>query len=274
MGAARAAAVDLAGVEVASYAVTGASGQQLGIRTYRPASPATLPIVVYAHGGGFVTGDLDTDHAHCVELARAAHCVIISVDYRLAPESPCPAALDDVSAAFDFAIGNAGQLNADPSRVALAGRDAGAALVAGLAQRVFDAGGPRIRLQILHEPMLARDSTRSRQEFQSTPGLSGRAIDRGWTHYLADTPVSGNTVPASRPNLEGLAPAFVSCAEIGPCRDEALEYANRLMHAYVHTELHVFAAAFHGFDSAVPDVAISREVRGLHTRCLRRAFSY
>jgi acetyl esterase/lipase len=99
-------------------------------------------------------------------------------------------------------------------------------------------------------------------------------MDRGWAHYLADTPISGNAVPASRPNLEGLAPAFVSSAEIGPCRDEALEYANRLMHAYVHTELPVFAAAFHGFDSAAPDFAVSREVRELHARSLRRAFSY
>ncbi|MDT5125036.1 MAG: acetyl esterase [Mycobacterium sp.] len=274
MSAVRAAAVDLAGVEVASFAITGASGQQLGLRTYRPASPATLPIVVYAHSGGFVSGDLDTDHGDCVELARTASCLVISVDYRLAPENPCPAALDDVSAAFDYAIANAEELNADPSRVALAGRDAGAALVAGLAQSVFDAEGPRIRLQILHEPMLDRGSTTSRREFQSTPGLSGRAMDHGWAHYLAATPISRYTVPASRPNLEGLAPAFVSCAEIGPCRDEALEYANRLMHAYVHTELHVFAAVFHGFDSAAPDVALSREVRELHARSLRRAFSY
>jgi acetyl esterase/lipase len=105
-----------------------------------------LPVVVYAHGGGFVSGDLDTDHGDCVELARMAGCLVVSVDYRLAPESRCPAALDDISAAFDFAIANADELNADPSRVALAGRDEGAGLVAGLAQTVFDAEGPRIRL--------------------------------------------------------------------------------------------------------------------------------
>ncbi|MCW2688380.1 MAG: alpha/beta hydrolase, partial [Mycobacterium sp.] len=132
----------------------------------------------------------------------------------------------------------------------------------------------RIRLQILHEPMLDRDSTRSRREFQRTPGLSGRAMDRGWTHYLGDRAVSGTTVPAYRPNFEGLPPAFISCAEIDPCRDEAMEYANRLLHAYVHTELHVFAAAFHGFDVAAPDATVSREVRALHARSLRRAFAY
>jgi acetyl esterase/lipase len=162
-----------------------------------------LPVVVYAHGGGFVSGELDTDHGDCVELARMAGCLVVSVDYRLAPESRCPAALDDVSAAFDFAIANADKLNADPSRVALAGRDAGAGLVAGLAQSVFDAEGPRIRLQILHEPMLNQGSTRSRREFQSTPGLSGRAMDRGWAHYLADTPFWGTPFLPPGPTSRG-----------------------------------------------------------------------
>jgi acetyl esterase len=106
------------------------------------------------------------------------------------------------------------------------------------------------------------------------PGLSGRAMERGWSHYLADPELSGHVVPAHRPNLEGLPPAFISCAEIDPCRDEAVEYATRLLRAYVPTELHVFAAAFHGFDSAAPDRAVSREVLTLHARSLHRAFSY
>jgi acetyl esterase len=273
--ATRAAAVDATGVDIASEAITGPTGQPLRVRTYRRAAkPSAFPIVVYAHGGGFVTGNLDTDHAHCVELARATDCVIVSVDYRLAPEHPGPAALDDIDAAFEYAVAAADQLNADRSRIALMGRDAGAALVAGLAQRVFDAEGPKIRLQILHEPMLDPDSTRSRREFARAPGLNGRAMDRGWAHYLADTAVSGHAVPAYRPNLEGLPPAFISCAEIDPCRDETVDYVHRLLHAYVHTELHLFAAAFHGFDSAAPDWAVSREVAALHARSLRRAFSY
>jgi acetyl esterase/lipase len=274
-GARRAAAVDMAGVDVASAVITGPAGEPLAVRRYRRAvTSAALPIVVYAHGGGFVTGNLDTDHAHCVELARATDCLIVSVGYRLAPENPCPAALDDVQAAFDHAVQQAEQLNADPTRIALVGRDAGAALVAGLAQRVFDAEGPRIRLQILHEPMLDPDSTRSRREFARAPGLGGRAMDRGWAHYLAEAASFRRDIPAHRTNLEGLPPAFISCAEIDPCRDEAVDYATRLLRAYVHTELHVFAAAFHGFDSAAPDWAVSREVQTLHARSLHRAFSY
>src|SRR5271170_4771803 len=91
----RAAAVDAGNVEIEDRAIRGPAGQQLGLRLYRGTSTPTAPLVVYAHGGGFVTGNLNTDHAHCVQLARDAGCLVASVDYRLAPEHPCPAALDD-----------------------------------------------------------------------------------------------------------------------------------------------------------------------------------
>ncbi|OOK79447.1 esterase LipW [Mycobacterium kansasii] len=125
--------------------------------------------MIYAHGGGFVTGNLDTDHGHCVELAHAADCLVVSVGYRLAPEHPCPAALDDVEASLRFAVDNCAELDADAHRLAVMGRDAGAALVAGLAQRMFDEEGPPILVQILHQPMLDSDATPSRREFQRTP---------------------------------------------------------------------------------------------------------
>jgi acetyl esterase/lipase len=229
--------------------------------------------VVYAHGGGFVTGNLDTDHARCVELARSASCLLVSVDYRLAPENPCPAALADVEAAFRYAVDNRADLDADADRVAVMGRDAGAALVAGLTQQMFDEEGPPILVQILHQPMLDSDTTPSRREFQRTPGLNGPAVSRAWSLYLGHATASSQHVPAHRANLEGLPPTFISCSEIDPCRDEAIDYANRLLHAYVHTELHVIAAAFNGFDSLVPDWVVSQENRALHEQTLRRVFA-
>lgn len=268
----RAAAVDTGSVAVESRSITGPSGRQLDLRLYRGLQAAP-PLVLYAHGGGFVTGNLDTDHAHCVELAREAGCLVVSVDYRLAPENPCPAALDDVDAAFRYVVDNCTDLDADGSRIAVMGRDAGAALVAGLAQRVFDREGPPIPVQILHQPMLDSDTTPSRREFQRTPGLNGPAVSRAWSHYLGDSVATAQHVPAHRANLEGLPPTFISCAEIDPCRDEAIDYANRLLHAFVHTELHVVAATFHGFDSSVPDWVVSGEARALHAQVLRRAFA-
>src|SRR6202041_3347836 len=125
---------------------------------YRSPSTSPAPVVVYAHGGGFVTGNLDTDHPECVELAREADCLVVSVGYRLAPEHPCPAALDDVEAAFRYVVDNSAQLDADGDRVVVMGRDAGAALVAALAQRTFDLEGPTILAQVLHQPMLDSDA--------------------------------------------------------------------------------------------------------------------
>lgn len=277
LAAERAAAVDAAGVTVETRTIAGPGGHQLTLRLYRgpnldPAESGA-PLVLYAHGGGFVTGNLDTDHSPCVELAREGGCLLVSVDYRLAPEHPCPAALDDVEAGFYYAIRNCAELNVDVNRIAVMGRDAGAALVAGLSQRMFDAEGPQILVQILHQPMLDSDATQSRREFQRTPGLNGPAVSRAWGHYLGHASASGQHVPAHRANLEGLPPTFISCAEIDPCRDEAIDYANRLLHAYVHTELHVIAAAFNGFDSLVPEWVVSRENRALHARSLRRVFA-
>ncbi len=273
LAAGRAAAVDTGSVAIEDRAITGPGDGRLGLRLYRGLDESPAPLALYAHGGGFVTGNLDTDHAHCVDLARAAGCLVVSVDYRLAPEHPCPAALDDVAAAFHYAVENSARLGVDGSRIVVMGRDAGAALVAGLAQRMFDEEGPPILAQLLHQPMLDSDTTPSRREFQRTPGLNGPAVSRAWAHYLDHGAATAQHVPAHRANLEGLPPAFISCAEIDPCRDEAIDYANRLLHAYVHTELHVVAATFHGFDSAVPEWVVSRESAALHAQVLRRSFA-
>jgi acetyl esterase len=282
LAADRVAAAEAAGAESAmvieTRSIDGPEGRPLNLRLYRGVSQGSeggsaAPVVVYAHGGGFVSGNLDTDHARCVELARAAGALVVSVDYRLAPEDPCPAALDDVEAALRYVVRNHAALDADPNRVAVMGRDAGAALVAGLSQRMFDDEGPQILMQILHQPMLDCDATSSRREFQRTPGLNGQAVSRAWGHYLGPASANGQHVPAHRPNLEGLPPTFISCSEIDPCRDEAIDYANRLLHAYVHTELHVIAATFNGFDILVPDWIVSQENRALHARSLRRVFA-
>lgn len=199
----RAAAADTTGVSVETRTIAGPDGGQLAIRLYRGAGAAALPLVIYAHGGAFVTGNLDTDHAHCVELARDSGTLVVSVGYRLAPEHPAPAALDDVEAALYYAVEHAAELDADASRIAVMGRDAGAALVAGLAQRTFDDEGPKILVQILHQPMLDSDATPSRREFQRTPGLNGQAVSRAWGHYLGHATANGQHVPAHRANLEG-----------------------------------------------------------------------
>jgi len=270
---AAAIAVDTQGVHVETRTIIGPEGDSLSLRVYRGAAVSPAPVVVYAHGGLFVSGDLDTDHGACVELARSVGCVVVSIDYRLAPEYPCPAALDDVEAAFSDVIMNATEYGIDAKRVAVMGRDAGAALVAGLTHRLFDNEGPSVRVQVLHHPMLDCDTSKSRRVFRATPVVNGQAVENAWSAYLGTQPPSDRTVPAHRANLEGLPPCFVSVAEVDPTRDEAIDYAVRLLDAHVPTELEVVAATFHDFDSAVPSWEVSRRTRQHHAQVLKRALS-
>jgi acetyl esterase/lipase len=230
-----------------------------------------VPVIVYCHSGAFVLGNLDTDHRQCIELARRAEATVVSVEYRLAPEFPYPAALDDAAAALDWVVAQAGALGVDGDRVAVAGSSAGAALAARLAQRAADGSAPPVAFQLLHQPVLDDRLTPSKDEFDSTPGFDGPAVRSMWRHYLAGEAVPVGAAPGRRDDLAGLAPAFISCSELDPLRDEAVDYALRLMWAGVATELHVFAGTCHGFDSLVPDWATSTQLFALQGAALARA---
>lgn len=264
---ATAQALDLGEVRVTDTAVPGP--RPVPVRVYRGA-PAPSPAVIYCHAGAFVLGNLDTDHRQCVELARRGRCTVISVDYRLAPEHPHPAALDDVQAVLSWA-GNDPASDVDPARLALAGSSAGGALAALTAQRAAAGRGPAIAFQLLHQPVLDDRPTRSRREFGATPGLDGAAVTQMW-RYLCSGPVPPDAVPARTVDLTGVPPALVTCSELDPLRDEAIDYARRMLGAGVATELHVFAGTCHGFDSLLPDWEVSRRLFTLQGDVLRRAF--
>lgn len=234
------------------------------VRIYR-GGPAPAPAVIYCHAGAFVLGNLDTDHLQCVELARRAACTVISVGYRLAPEHPYPAAADDAFAVLQWVVGNAAELGVDAARIAVAGSSAGAALAAGLAQRT------PVVFQLLHQPVLDDRPTPSKEEFTTTPGFDRTAAELMWRHYLGSNAATGEAVPARADDLSGLPPAFVSCSELDPLRDEAIDYAVRLMRAGVATELHVFPGTCHGFDSLLPEWETSRRLFELQGAALRRA---
>lgn len=241
------------------------------VRIYRGA-PALAPAVIYCHAGAFVLGNLDTDHRQCVELARRGRCTVVSLDYRLAPEHPYPAALDDAIAVLSWVRAEADELDVDVSRIAVAGSSAGGALAACLAQRCADGSLPPIVFQLLHQPVLDDRVTGSKAEFAATPAFDGPACELMWGHYLDSTVPSADAVPARRGELSGLAPAFISCSDIDPLRDEALDYALRLLGAGIANELHVFPGTCHGFDSLLPDWEVAEQLFALQGRALRRAF--
>ncbi|OBB74133.1 alpha/beta hydrolase [Mycobacterium sp. 852014-52144_SCH5372336] len=240
------------------------------VRIYRGAA-APSPAVIYCHAGAFVLGNLDTDHLQCVELARRAGCTVLSLDYRLAPENPFPAALEDALAVLNWTVECATELGLDATRLAVAGSSAGGALAAGLAQRSADSSAPPVVFQLLHQPVLDDRPTESKTEFTTTPGFDGPATEMMWRHYLGDTAADASAVPARSADLSGVAGAFISCSELDPLRDEAVEYALRLMRAGVATELHVFPGTCHGFDSLLPEWDTSIRLFELQGAALRRA---
>ena len=240
------------------------------VRIYR-GGPAPAPAVIYCHSGAFVLGNLDTDHLQCVELARRGCCTVLSVDYRLAPEHPYPAALDDAAAVLNWATECAAELGIDASRVAVGGTSAGAALAAGLAQRAAESAAPPVLFQLLHQPVLDDRPTGSKNEFATTPGFDAPAAAMMWRHYLADAPAQAGAVPARVTDLSGVPSAFISCSELDPLRDEAVDYARRLMRAGVAAELHVFPGTCHGFDSLAPEWDVSVRLFELAGAALRRA---
>lgn len=264
-----AAALDVAGVDI-EHTTARFDGAAVAVRIYR-SGPSPAPAVLYCHSGAFVLGNLDTDHRQCVEFARRADCTVISVDYRLAPEHPHPAAFDDVLTTLRWVTAKAARLQIDSSRIAVAGSSAGGALAALLAQSSTAGAAPPVVFQLLHQPVLDDRPTASRREFTSTPGFDGTAVDQMWRHYLPAG--AAGVAPAARTALTGLPPAFISCSELDPLRDEALEYAWRLLAAGVPTELHVVPGTCHGFDSLLPDWEVSRRLFALQGEALRRALS-
>ncbi len=263
---------DALGVRIAGDTAPAESGG-VAVRIYRGAEGDAAPAIVYCHAGGFALGNLDTDHRQCVELARRGRCTVVSVDYRLAPEHPYPAALDDAVAVLRWVADNAAGLGVDPARLAVGGSSAGAALAACLAHGAADGSLPAVAFQLLHQPVLDDRETASKAEFGTSPAFDSEAAEQMWRHYLgADGAAGPAAVPARRRQFDGLPPALITCAEVDPFRDEAVDYALQLLRAGVSAELHVFPRACHGFDSLLPDWSDSERLFALQGHALSRTF--
>jgi acetyl esterase len=223
----------------------------LALRVYAPLGEGPFPLIVFFHGSGFVLCNLDTHDAMCRNLCAGTGCVVVSVDYRLAPEAKFPAATDDCLAATRWAVANAAALNADPGRVLVAGDSAGGNLAAVTALRVRDEGGPKLLGQLLIYPVTDYydPGTPSMMQNAEGYGLTREGMIWFWNHYLADPSHGANPLasPLRATNLAGLPPAFVVTAEYDPLRDEGEYYAERLRQAGVATVAVRWDGVNHGF---------------------------
>jgi acetyl esterase len=244
---------DLAGITVTDLALPRPhSGPDIPVRIYTPDDPAGPVGILFVHGGGFTTGDLDTEHVAAVPLCRDLGAVVVSVDYRLAPENPYPAGLEDCYAALSWFAGHAVEYGVDPARIAVRGGSAGGGLCAALCLLARDRGGPTIAFQYLGIPELDdRLATTSAREFVDTPIFNRSLAEQSWDAYLGpgvrgtlDVPVYA--APARATALTGLPPAYISAMAYDPLRDEGIQYAQALLAAGVPVELHVFPGTFHG----------------------------
>jgi acetyl esterase len=266
-------------LEIDDRTVPGWDGDpDVAVRVYRPrgaSSGALLPGIVMIHGGGFVIGSVAAEHAGAALTAIDAGAVVVSVEYRLAPEHPYPAGVHDCYAALAFLHGEAGALGVDPARVALLGASAGGGLAAATALLARDLGGPRVCFQMLHIPELDdRLETPSMQTFVDSPLWNRPLAVQSWKAYLGElsgaTDVPAYAAPARADDLSGLPPAYISTAENDPLRDEGITYALRLLQAGVSVELHQFPGTFHG-SALVTTAAVSQRAQREAALVLRRA---
>ena len=226
-------------------------GGSLPLRIYTPIGNGPFPLIVFFHGSGFVVCSLDTHDAMCRNLCGGSGAVVVSVDYRLAPENKFPAATDDCLLATRWVGENAATLNGDASRIVVAGDSAGGNLAAVVALRIRDEGGPKLAGQLLIYPVTDYHSpgTPSYAENAEGYGLSRAGMAWFWHHYLADPKdaMHPHASPLRAESLAGLPPALVYSAEYDPLRDEAELYARRLMDAHVPVRMQRWDGVNHGF---------------------------
>jgi acetyl esterase len=239
-------------------------GGDVALRVYWPTAPAGDPpgVLVWFHGGGWVIGDLESADPTARRLAEGAGVVVVSVDYRLSPEHPAPAAIDDAVAALSWTAAHAEELGVDPSRLAVGGDSAGGNLAALLCQRARAAGGPAIAFQLLVYPVT--DLTQRHPSYEENAEgylLTRDAMTWFIGHHLDGIdPADPLVSPLHADSLEGLPPALVITAEYDPLRDEGEAYAARLRDAGVPVEAVRYDGQIHGFlamDSVLDDAKLA-----------------
>jgi acetyl esterase/lipase len=248
----------------------------VALRVYRPrALAAAAPALLWLHGGGFVLGAPEQDEAVGTAWARELGITVAAVRYRLAPDHPAPAAVEDAHAGL---LALAEQEHVDPQRIAVGGASAGGGLAACLAQCAHDRGGVRPVFQLLRYPMLDdRTVLRTDLDTRGVRVWTPRSNRFGWTSYLGVAPGSPDVPPyaaaARRADLAGLPPAWIGVGTLDLFHAEDLAYAQRLRAAGVPCEVVEVPGAFHGFDALAPRTGVSRTFRAQQAAALRAALS-
>lgn len=268
------------GVTWREDSIASPAGHQVPVRIYTPGSSSgPRPLILQIHGGGYVMGSHRMSHVANLMMAAEAEAVVVAVDYRLAPETVAPGAVEDCHAALCWAASEAEALGIDTARIAVRGESAGGGLAAALCQMVRDRGGPAIAHQNLIYPMLDdRTCITAQPDHLGAFVWTPQANAFGWRALLGDEPGCAEppafAVPARAESLEGLPAAFIAVGALDLFLAEDMDYARRLIEAGVATEMHVYAGAYHGFDvmpQAEPVLRMKRDALAALRRALHPA---
>ena len=260
--------------EYRAAGLDGAPGVALTVLHPRGPLRSPAPLLYNIHGGGMVLDNRFGDLPRMVALVEEFGFVAATVEYRLAPEHPHPAPIEDCYAGLLWLAAHAGELGADPDRLVVMGGSAGGGLAAGLALLARDRGGPRIAAQLLLCPMIDdRNDSDSTREYAADGTWTRDSNALGWRSLLGPGAPDGYAAPARADDLRGLPPAFVEVGAAEIFRDEDVDYCRRLWSAGVPAELHVWARAYHGFDRFAPTSETARAARASRSSWLRRVLT-
>ena len=244
------------------------------VRVYTPAEATgvMLPGILYIHGGGMIIGDLDGEHLRAEMLCELTNTVVVSTDYRKAPEHAHPAQVNDCYAALAWMAGHVSELDIDPRRIAVYGGSAGGNLAIATTMMARDRGGPAICFLMAPYPMID-----DRNELPSTHEITEVGIwDRSgnleaWEWFLGGEPADAYAAPARAEDLAGLPPTFIDVGELDLFRDEDIAFVARLLQAGVPTEFHVYPGAYHASEVFAPEAALSQRIWAARLSALTRA---
>jgi acetyl esterase/lipase len=267
-------------IDVSERTVPGPPGApDITLAIFQPRIGVTnAPIMYYIHGGGMIGGDRCTVPSKHVEWVEQLAIVLVSVEYRLAPQHPHPALVEDCYAGLRWTYEHADEIGGDSTRIVIGGGSAGGGLSAATALLARDRGGPPLLAQYLQCPMMDdRSETVSMQQFDGLDGVFTRSANvAAWTAVLGEASggpdVSPYAAPARATDLSGLPQAFIDAGSSEPFRDEAVDYATRLWAAGVQAELHIWAGGFHGF-TALPTTQVAQAAEAAQLNWLTRVFS-
>lgn len=239
------------------------SNVEVRLKVYTPINQVEKsPIVLFIHGGGYMFGSVEGNDSKCARYVKEINCIVVSVDYRLAPENPYPAAIEDCYLALEWIVDNQDKLNADVERLAIVGGSTGGGLTAALTLLARDRKGPKIKFQMPLFPMIDDScTTDSSNEFHDNRIWSKELNQFAWSMYLKN--IEGETPKYAAPMRENcfskLPPTYTTVGSLDPFRDETMNYVKALSAAGVPVEFHLYPGAYHEFEAIVPNSSISKK---------------